>query len=253
HDETGVAAFADPSIADKDLKVVQGGRILYDKTKKALDMTGVLPDTDRDRLLRTTVSSQYLEKARELAIESTKARKGKGKEFIVQVKLDATPPGFDLRYSGFSKDTVRYDEATKMLSTTVELGDRDYKSLLVAGADPAFRDALNKLYVESAKFKVSSWWLFWFYILCTLGELCLSPVGLSMVSKLAPAAYGTMMMGMWHVMIFFGNYTAGQLGEVYGSIDPATYFTYISVSLIAVSFVCFLVVKKIKSMMHGVN
>ncbi|MBF8254379.1 MAG: hypothetical protein HW373_1074, partial [Deltaproteobacteria bacterium] len=58
---------------------------------------------------------------------------------------------------------------------TVELGDRDYKSLLVAGADPALREALNKLYVDSAKFKVSSWWLFWFYILCTLGELCLSP------------------------------------------------------------------------------
>jgi len=252
-DEKGVAAFADPNVSEKNLKVVQGGRILYDNTKKSLNMTGVLPDTDRDRLLRATVSPQYLEKARELALESTKVRKEKGKDFVAAVKLDPVPPGFDLRYSGFSKDAVRYDEATKTLSATVELGDRDYKSLLVAGADPAFRDALNKLYVESAKFKVSSWWLFWFYILCTLGELCLSPVGLSMVSKLAPAAYGTMMMGMWHVMIFFGNYTAGQLGEVYGSIDPATYFTYISVSLIAVSFVCFLVVKKIKSMMHGVN
>ena len=54
-------------------------------------------------------------------------------------------------------------------------------------------------------------------------------------------------------MIFFGNYTAGQLGEVYGSIDPARYFAYIGGSLIVVSFICFLVVKKIKSMMHGVN
>jgi dipeptide/tripeptide permease len=74
-----------------------------------------------------------------------------------------------------------------------------------------------------------------------------------MVSKLAPAAYGTMMMGMWHVMIFFGNYTAGQLGEVYGTLDPATFFTRIGGSLIVVSLICFMVVKKVKSMMHGVN
>jgi len=76
---------------------------------------------------------------------------------------------------------------------------------------------------------------------------------LSMVSKLAPAAYATMMMGMWHVMIFFGNYTAGQLGEMYGSVDPASYFTFIGGLLVGISMACFIAVKLVKRMMHGVN
>ncbi len=252
-DEKDIGEFARAQVDEHDPKVVQGGRILFDKNAKQLNMTGVLADTDRDRLLRASVSPQYLSKVRELALASAQAKKEKGKDFSVKVQLDSTPPGFDLRYAGFPKSAVFYDEATRTLTSTVELGDRDYKMLLVAGAEPAFRDALNKLYVDSARFKVSSWWLFWFYILCTLGELCVSPVGLSMVSKLAPAAYATMMMGMWHVMIFFGNYTAGQLGEVYGTIDPGKYFAYIFGSLVAVSFVCFLVIRKVNAMMHGVR
>ncbi len=252
-DDKDMTEFASAQIDEEDPKVVQGGRILFDKNAKHLNMTGVLADTDRDRLLRASVSPQYLAKIRQLAFASAQAKKEKGKDFSVQVQLEATPPGFDLRYAGFAKDAVKYDEATRTLTSTIELGDRDYKSLLVAGAEPGFRDALNKLYVDSAKFKVSSWWLFWFYILCTLGELCISPVGLSMVSKLAPAAYATMMMGMWHVMIFFGNYTAGQLGEIYGTLDPAKYFAYIFGSLVVASIACFMVIRKVNAMMHGVR
>lgn len=251
-DEKGIETYAAGKVDERAPKIVQGARIKFDAGTKQLDMSGVLADTDRDRMLRATAPTDYLKKARELALASQKAKEDKGKDFSVSVTLDP-PPGFDLRYAGLPADAVKYDAASKTLTATVELGDRDFKSLLVAGAEPAFRGAMVKLYVDSAKFKVSSWWLFWFYILCTVGELCLSPVGLSMVSKLAPAAYGTMMMGMWHVMIFFGNYTAGQLGEVYGTIDPATFFTRIGGSLIVVSLICFIVVKKVKSMMHGVN
>jgi len=62
-----------------------------------------------------------------------------------------------------------------------------------------------------------------------------------------------MMMGMWHVMIFFGNYTAGQSGEMYGSVDPASYFTFIGALLVGISAACFIVVRLVKRMMHGVN
>lgn len=233
--------------------VINGGRISFDGTRKQLLMTGVLADTDRDRVLRATVPPAYLAKVRELALESQKAKKDRGEPFVVSVALDRTPPGFDLRYTGFNAGQIRYEEASRTLTATIALADRDYKGLLVSGADSQFRESMNRLYVESAKFKVSSQWLLWFYVLCTLGELCLSPVGLSMVSKLAPKAYGTMLMGTWHVMIFFGNYSAGLLGESYGTLHPVEYFAYITVSLLAVSFLCFLLVRKIKSMMHGVN
>jgi POT family proton-dependent oligopeptide transporter len=107
--------------------------------------------------------------------------------------------------------------------------------------------------VQSSKFRVSSWWLFWFYILCTLGELCLSPVGLSMVSKLAPRRFATMLMGVWLLTSFFGNFIAGLAGEKWEFFEPGTYFTFITIALFAASLVCFLIVRRVTAMMHGVK
>ncbi len=57
-------------------------------------------------------------------------------------------------------------------------------------------------------------WLLLFYFLYTAGELCLSPVGLSMISKLAPANTGAMMMGMWYLAIAFANYAASLIAQL---------------------------------------
>jgi POT family proton-dependent oligopeptide transporter len=100
---------------------------------------------------------------------------------------------------------------------------------------------------------VSAWWLVWFYILSTIGELCLSPVGLSMVSKLAPARFATMLMGMWLLMTFFGNFVAGALGETWGKVTPVSYFFVISVAVGGASLVLFMLTRKIAVMMHGVR
>ncbi|MBI4719569.1 MAG: peptide MFS transporter [Planctomycetes bacterium] len=236
----------DPTHAE----VVNGGRIRFDAAAKRLDMTGVLADTDRDRLLRPTAPPEYVLKLRELVLASRRAEPDQSVKAAVQ--LEPVPPQFDLRYAGLPESAVRFDATTRTLSASVALADRDYKGLLVAGAEPEFRAALNRLFVTSASFKVSWQWLFWFYIVCTLGELCLSPVGLSMVSKLAPKAWGTMMMGTWYILISFGNYVAGLLGESYGTLHPATYFAYITGALTVMSLMCFLAVRKIRSLMHGV-
>ena len=204
-------------------------------------------------MLRATVSKPFLLAIRDLALKSQEAKKNSSNGFSAEISLPQVPEGFDLRYAGFKESEVRYDAATSTLITTVELADKDYKSLLVAGSDPTFRDAMNKLYVASAKFKVSALWLFWFYILCTLGELCLSPVGLSMVSKLAPAKFATMLMGMWLLTSFFGNFLAGFAGESYGTMHPSDYFLIIAAVVGGASLVCWLVVKKTKALMHGVN
>jgi POT family proton-dependent oligopeptide transporter len=58
---------------------------------------------------------------------------------------------------------------------------------------------------------VSPWWLVCVYLLEVLGELCLSPVGLSTVTKLAPARYVALTMGAWYTSISMGNFVAGQL------------------------------------------
>ena len=113
----------------------------------------------------------------------------------------------------------------------------------MAGGDPAYRQAVDKLYVDSAKYKVSSWWLFWFYILATIGELCLSPVGLSMVSKLAPAKFATMLMGLWLLTSFFGNFAAGMFGEIYDAVTPTNYFLFIMAVLAAATLVLFVLAR----------
>src|SRR5262249_11530151 len=144
----------------------------------------------------------------------------------VQVDLDAIPPGFDMKFSGLKKSAVEFqgDGSKGKLIAHTKLVQKEVKGLLAAAGEPEFRDTIHKLYVESTKFRVSSWWLFWSYILATLGELCLSPVGLSMVSKLAPAKFATMLMGVWMLTSAFGNFAAGAMGEVWGTITPIDFF-----------------------------
>jgi POT family proton-dependent oligopeptide transporter len=57
--------------------------------------------------------------------------------------------------------------------------------------------------------RVSPWWLVGVYLLQTMGELCLSPVGLSTVTKLSPARMVGLMMGVWFLSISIGSYIAG--------------------------------------------
>ncbi len=67
--------------------------------------------------------------------------------------------------------------------------------------------------------KVSMFWLFSMYMLHTFGELCLSPIGLSMVSKLAPARFASLMMGVWFLSTATANKFAGFLSTYYPSGD----------------------------------
>ncbi len=59
--------------------------------------------------------------------------------------------------------------------------------------------------------KVSSWWLISVYVLLTLGELMLSPIGLSMITKLAPTKLVSVVMGLWMASFAAGNFMAGML------------------------------------------
>ena len=63
--------------------------------------------------------------------------------------------------------------------------------------------------------KVSPLWLIAVFFIHTLGELCLSPVGLSTVSKLAPVRMVGLMMGLWFLATSIGNYLAGQVAGFY--------------------------------------
>ena len=69
--------------------------------------------------------------------------------------------------------------------------------------------------------KVLPVWLLLTYLLHTFGELCLSPIGLSAVTKLAPARYGSQMMGTWFAGTALGNLMSGLIAGHLGSEDIA--------------------------------
>jgi POT family proton-dependent oligopeptide transporter len=77
--------------------------------------------------------------------------------------------------------------------------------------------AANMVVAGGGALKVSPMWLVVSYILQTIGELCLSPVGLSTMTKLSPRKYVGQMMGIWFLATSVGNLIAGLVG---GNVDP---------------------------------
>src|SRR5882757_1811331 len=71
-------------------------------------------------------------------------------------------------------------------------------------------------------------WLFGYFVIITIGELYISPIGLSLVSKLAPAKILSMMMGVWLATSFTGNFIAGYLGSFWSQMDKAHFFLMIA-------------------------
>jgi POT family proton-dependent oligopeptide transporter len=93
---------------------------------------------------------------------------------------------------------------------------------------------------------VSMWWLVSFTLLATLGELYLSPVGLSLVTKLAPARIVSMMMGVWFAASFLGNYAAGFLGTYWERMNKDVFFLMIAVIAFAAGLAILMILRPLK-------
>ena len=76
--------------------------------------------------------------------------------------------------------------------------------------------------------RVSAIWLVGFYALVTIGELCLSPMGLSLVTKLTPPRLVGLTMGGWFLATAFGNNLSGFLGGVQGMMAPTSFFLFLA-------------------------
>ncbi len=109
----------------------------------------------------------------------------------------------------------------------------------------------------AATAQVSMWWLIFAFLFHTLGELFVSPVGLSYVSKLAPGKLVGLMFGIWFLASAIANYLAGATGAY---IDPITekyglavfFAIYTAIPVIA-GIVILAMTPKIKKMMHGID
>ncbi len=115
--------------------------------------------------------------------------------------------------------------------------------LLVPGASIA----------QSQGLRVSPWWLIGVYFLQTVGELCLSPVGLSVTTKLAPARIVGMMMGVWFMSIALGNLVGGFAAGLFDRLPLPTLFGAVGVMAIAAGVILALLFGPIRRMMGDVH
>jgi len=104
---------------------------------------------------------------------------------------------------------------------------------------------------------VSVIWLILAYLLHTLGELSLSPVGLSYVSKLVPATKIGLMFGLWYIAVGMGNKAAGLMGGMIDKITAeysmSTFFLIFTFVPIAAGLLLIALTPIVKKMMHGVK
>ncbi|MBW2256936.1 MAG: peptide MFS transporter [Deltaproteobacteria bacterium] len=98
--------------------------------------------------------------------------------------------------------------------------------------------ALAGLLSEGGAEKVSWMWLAGFYAIVTLGELCLSPMGLSLVTKLSPARLVGLTMGGWFMAVAFGNNLSGFFGGIQHQMSPSGFFLLLAgLAALAAAFI----------------
>lgn len=105
--------------------------------------------------------------------------------------------------------------------------------------------------LSAAGVKVSPMWLILTYFLHTVGELTLSPVGLSAMSKLAPQRIGGMVMGVWFMATSAGNFISGSVLGLYASFSESQVFGAVAAFSIGAGVILALMVRPIKRLMQS--
>jgi POT family proton-dependent oligopeptide transporter len=106
---------------------------------------------------------------------------------------------------------------------------------------------------EHNHMRVSPMWLIGLYFLQMCGELCLSPVGLSMVTKLSPGRLVGLMMGVWFFATAMGNYVAGYVAGFLENRPFSQVFTAACVSVAIATVILAILIKPIRRLMRGVH
>ena len=117
---------------------------------------------------------------------------------------------------------------------------------------PGQGDAYKDKFLQAAHlFRVSPFWLIFAYMVVTLGELMLSPMGLSLVSKVAPISKRGLLMGGWFVATAIGNKLT-QIGVFWDIWLQSTFFLVLASMALFMAVVLFLILKPLKRAMPGV-
>ena len=101
--------------------------------------------------------------------------------------------------------------------------------------------------------KASLTWIIVTYLFHTIGELCLSPIGLSMVSKLAPVKYSSLFMGLWFTSSAIANFISGAIVSVVAELGALSIFAGIAIFIGLLGIIVILISKWLVKKMHGVD
>ena len=121
--------------------------------------------------------------------------------------------------------------------------------LIIMGTGFFFMSAASTQYETQGS--SAMYWLVLAYLFHTIGELCISPVALSFITKLAPLKYASLTMGVYFAMTGFGNKLAGILGEASQSMGEFTIFTGIAIFCVVFGCLVLLFRTKLEKLTHG--
>ena len=107
--------------------------------------------------------------------------------------------------------------------------------------------------VKDTAVKASLFWLVMTYFIHTVGELCISPVGLSVVTKLSPPKLASVLMAVWMLSSFFANIVGGYIASYVETMGAGEVFTYIAGFVSVCGVLLILLNKVILKLMHGVK
>ena len=96
---------------------------------------------------------------------------------------------------------------------------------------------------------VSPMWLVGAFFVATIAELCISPIGLSLVTKLAPVKFASLIMGCWFLSSFIGNLGAGVFAGFYEKISHSLFFLILALTSAIVCFILMLLIPLLKKWM----
>ena len=127
--------------------------------------------------------------------------------------------------------------------------------MLIAGFQRGamWEGGLNIVDNTDVTIKAGMIWMILTYFLHTIGELSLSPVGLSIVTKLSPARFASLFMGVWIMAAAFANMLAGLISSYVVELGASTVFASISVFVMVLGILMVSLNKVIERMMHGVR
>lgn len=244
--------------------VVRGGELggeggAFDAGRLRVDVKGgrVVSTTARGVLARYVVRQMFEKAAPPGWLGFTKsldrATESASVSRPVFVHVEAASFAFPFDEKEAKDSGAAWDPERRALVFTKH-ADAETRATLAAAAPPAdFREAIDALERRSSDARVSGIWLLLSYLFATLGELCLSPVGLSMVTKLAPRRFASLFMGVWLLTSSVAQYVGGSIGESWGHVAPIPYFWLFVWTSLAGAAALAVLVRPLKRLMHEVH